>query len=112
MFDFLLAPFIVARRMEQMTRPHKPGDGAGPQLAAAVETQRMIVEKVAAFHMGMLAGSTEVLRATSRVTSRLMQGDALGAGFEAAGAPEKIVTAGLSPTRKTLRANARRFAKR
>ena len=111
MFDFLLAPFIIAQRMERFSRPSRPTDGAGPSLAAAVEAQRMVIEKVAAFHMGVLASSTETLRATSRMTNRLMRGDTIGAGMEAAKAPRKIVSAGLSPTRKALRANARRFAK-
>jgi hypothetical protein len=110
MFDFMLAPFVVARRIEKMSEPQTAEKSAGKSISNALEMNRMVTEKVAAMQLGMLASSAEVLRSATTIGTRMMRGDALGASIAVADAPRKMVAAGLKPARSILRANARRLS--
>jgi hypothetical protein len=109
MFDFFLAPFVIARRMEQLSTPAAMRKSRGGPVADAVEMQRMVAEKVAATQLGMLGSSAAMLSSATTFTGRMMQGDALGAAIVAADAPRKAVAAGLQPARAILKANVRRL---
>lgn len=109
MFDLLLTPFVIARRVEKLSQTGSTATRPVQSIEKAVEVNRMVSEKVAAFQLGMLASSAEILRSASTVSTRMMRGDALGATIAAADTPRKVVSAGFAPAARILRSNARRL---
>ena len=98
----LFAPKVAAQRMSRMMLPD-----AMRTSADRAEDTRMVAEKTKAASDGLMAMQTEM-------ASQMMcawWGMALGRMPNAAKATDAVVSAGLKPARRKVKANAKRLGK-
>jgi hypothetical protein len=102
MFDLVHAPSVVAARLPRLWWEAMGGNPFGPR-----ESERMVTEKLMAFHEGWFGMQVEALKAAVTIggaVSRLEP--VLAASMQAA---HQIVSAGLDPSARRVRRNARRL---
>ena len=98
----LFAPLVIAQRMSRMMLPD-----AMRTAADRAEDTRMVAEKTKAASDGLMAMQSEM-------ASQMMNawfGMALGRMPNAAKATDAVVSAGLKPARRKVKANAKRLGK-
>ncbi len=100
-----LAPLVVSARM-----PIVLFEALDPDPSRRLETNRMVVEKMAAVQEGMVAAQLAFLSACAETTAALMF------GMKPKGTPRALVrsmvNAGLAPAARRVKANHRRLGKR
>ena len=99
----MAAPFVMGMRLSRMMLPD-----ALRTAADRAEDTRMVAEKTKAAADGLMAMQTEM-------ASQMMNawfGMALGRMPNAAKATDAVVSAGLKPARRKVKANAKRLGKR
>jgi hypothetical protein len=100
MQPLLLAPLVMAFRMAHGQRPNASG---------RAESERMVSEKIAATHEGVVMAAAELARINIEFALTLMGGDAHGASRVARRAPTRIASAAARPGVRRVRRNARRL---
>jgi hypothetical protein len=98
-----LAPMVIWARM-----PILWYEALNPDPSRRNETNRMVVEKIAAAQEGMVAANLAVAQATFEAGFALMAGSS--PARETRKAAERIMQAGLAPAARRVRANARRLS--
>jgi hypothetical protein len=98
----VLAPMVIWARL-----PIIWYEALNPDPSRRSETNRMVVEKIAAAQEGIVAAQLAVAQATVDAGFALMAGSS--PARETRKAAEKIMTAGLAPAARRVRANARRL---
>jgi heme A synthase len=100
-----LSPFVVASRM-----PILFYEALNPDPRRRNETNRMVVEKLAAAQEGMLAAQMALGRAVAENMAALAFGQTPRA--TARKTAHAMMKAGLAPAARRVKANAKRLAKR
>jgi hypothetical protein len=99
----VLAPMVIWARL-----PILWYEALNPDPSRRSETNRMVVEKIAAAQEGMLAANLAVAQATFDAGFAMMAGSS--PARETRKAAERIMQAGLAPAARRVRANARRLS--
>jgi len=100
-----LSPFVVAARL-----PILWVEAMNPDPRRRGETNRMVAEKVAAVHEGIVGAQVAFGAAMAESAAALMFGQAPKATPETLA--HSMISAGLAPAAKRVRANHRRLGKR
>ncbi len=99
-----LAPFVIAQRLPRIWL-----ESTGLTGNDRPETERMINEKVSAFHEGMMAAQVEMMKATMDIAMATFTGGNPAA--VAVLATERVTNAAMRPAARTVRANAKRLSR-
>ncbi len=100
-----LSPFVIASRLPILAR-----ESLNPNPARRCETNRMVVEKMAAMQEGIVAAHIALGAAVAENMAALAFGQTPRATPRVTA--DAMLRAGLAPAARRVRANAKRLAKR
>jgi hypothetical protein len=112
MFDFLLAPLVVALRVPVLMQEAQRMVLGGVSSDSSPEARRMVAEKIAAVNEGVLQAAVEISRVNMELGMLALQGNAVRFLFLAHRGPHRVAAAASSPSGKRVRSNARRLSGR
>lgn len=112
MFDFLLAPGIVAMRLPIVLGEMMRTPSGHLQTGARLESERMITEKLAASLQGLINIGVEGARINWELGQLAATWRPQALSILALHAPARLARAMSQPAQRTLRANSRRLSGR
>jgi hypothetical protein len=109
MFDFLLAPLVVALRLPVLLQEAQTIALGQSSTGRSPEGERMVMEKIAAVNEGIMQATVEWSRANVELGTLAMQGKGLAFLMLAQQTPQRVAVAASAPAGHRLRSNARRL---
>ncbi|CAN1570996.1 hypothetical protein MCEMSEM23_03237 [Rhabdaerophilaceae bacterium] len=108
-WDYWLVPFVIASRLPRIAEEARDLS-LGRRPAGRFEAERMVTEKLAATHNGLMAAGVESMVIGIEIATKSAFGDVSSAQRLMVGAPARVAAAATAPAQNTMKANARRFS--